>query len=187
MTSGYTSPEEAAEAFAEGRTMIEGFVGSKADVEPGTKVIFVEKDLQCDMGEWMLAGRVDRIDEKADGTIEVIDYKTGHGSPEDPIFDIAMGCYALLARVIYFDRPIMTTIVSLRSGEKVSRLRNREELDEFERLLRKLATEILYRDYPTIDPKPKHLCATCDFLRVCATVPDFAEDFSKYGEVPSEF
>jgi RecB family exonuclease len=187
MMSGYASPEEAEEAYAEGRTILRGFIGSKHDIEPGSQVLFVEKDLHKDMGEWMLAGRVDRIDQRSDGSIEIIDYKTGDTSPENPLYDIALGCYALLARELYIDKQIRTTLISLKSGEKVSVLRDKYELEAFESDLRKLAIEILYRDYPTIDPKPKRLCCNCDFLTVCSTGPDFAEDFSQYGEVPSQF
>jgi hypothetical protein len=185
MTAGYSSPEEAAEAMAEGRTMLEGYVDSLTEDIEGATTLFVEKDLQLDMGEWALAGRVDRVVERADGSIEIIDYKSG--AIENPLYDIAMGCYALLARPLFPDRDMYTTLISLRTRERVSALRSDDELGEFERDLRLLAVEILNRDYPTIEPKPKPLCINCDFLRVCATVPDFAEDFSQFGEVPSKF
>jgi RecB family exonuclease len=185
MTAGYSSPEEAAEAMAEGRVMLEGYVEAISEGPDGVTTIFVEKDLQLDMGDWILAGRVDRIDERADGSIEIVDYKSG--SIENPIYDIAMGCYALLARPMFPGNPLHTTLISLKTRERVSATRTNDELAEFEKDLRKLAVEILHRDYPTIDPKPKALCKNCDFLRICATVPDFAEDFSQFGEVPSEF
>ena len=185
MTAGYSSPEEAAEALAEGRVLLEGHIAAAAAVEDGATNLYVEKDLQLNMGEWVLSGRVDRIDEYPDGTIEIVDYKSG--SVENPVYDIAMGCYALLARPLFPDRPIKTTLVSLSTQEKLSALRDEDELREFEADLRRLATEILHRDYPTIDPKPKPLCKSCDFLRVCATVPDFAESFGAYGEIPAEF
>ena len=185
MTSGYSSPEEAAEALAEGRVLIEGHIAASAAVEDGAATLFVEKDLQLDMGEWQLCGRVDRIDEHQDGTTEIIDYKSG--SIENPIFDIAMGCYALLVQPLFPGKPIKTTLISLKTQERIGAIREPDELLEFERTLRTLATEILNRDYPTIDPKPKPLCKSCDFLRVCATVPDFAENFTPYGEIPAEF
>jgi len=185
MTAGYSTPEEAAEAMAEGRTMLEGYVESLTEETESATTLFVEKDLQLDMGDWVLAGRVDRILERADGSIEIIDYKSG--ATENPLYDIAMGCYALLTRPLFPDKQIYTTLISLRSRERTSVAREAVELAEFESDLRKLATEILHRDYPTIDPKAKRLCVNCDFLRVCATVPDFAEDFSQFGEVPAEF
>jgi hypothetical protein len=185
MTAGYSSPEEAAEAMAEGRELLQGYVNATVAAEDGATTLFVEKDMQLDMGDWVLAGRIDRIDERADGTIEIIDYKTG--SIDNPVHDIAMGCYAILARPIFPERQIVTTLVSLRTQEKAAAAREPEELKQFEGSLRKLATEVLNRDYPTIDPQPKRLCINCDFLRVCATVPDFAEVFSTFGEVPAEF
>lgn len=185
MTAGYSSPEEAAEAMAEGRVMLEGYVEAISEKPDGATTKFVEKDLQLDMGDWILAGRVDRIDERLDGSIEIVDYKSG--SIENPIHDIAMGCYALLAGPLFPGKQLHTTLISLRTRERESAMRTNDDLAEFEKDLRKLALEILHRDYPTIDPKPKRLCVNCDFLRVCSTVPDFAEDLSQFGEVPSEF
>lgn len=187
MTAGYSTPEEAAEAFAEGRVMLEGYVAAVSQQAEGVTTLFVEKDLQLDMGEWVLSGRIDRIDEREGGSIEIADYKTGGSTPESPIFDIAMGCYALLVRALFPGRNLVTTIISVRSGERASAERNEIELLQFEKDLRVLAAEILHRDYPTIEPKPKPLCTNCDFLRVCATVPDFAEDYSAYGVIPDGF
>jgi len=187
LTSGYSSPEEAAEALAEGRVLVEGYVASTIKADEGTTTLFVEKELQMDMGDWTLSGRIDRISERPDGTIEIIDYKSGNSSPESPIHDIAMGCYALLAAPMFPGKRLATTIISLQTGERASAERNQQELEEFEADIRRLASEILNRDYPTIDPKPKPLCNHCDFLRVCATHSDFAEDFSAYGSIPSEF
>lgn len=187
MTSGYSSPEEAAEALAEGRVLVEGYVAAAMEVEEGSTTLFVEKELQKDMGDWTLSGRIDRISERGDGAIEIIDYKSGGLAPESPLYDIAMGCYALLASPIYPGRHLITTLISLRNGERASAERTCEELAQFEADIRKLASDILNRDYPTIDPKPKPLCVNCDFLRVCGTVPDFAEDFTAFGSIPEEF
>jgi len=187
MTSGYSSPEEAAEALAEGRVLVEGYVSTAMEAEEGTTTLFVEKELQKDMGDWILSGRIDRISERQDGVIEIIDYKTGNLAAESPIYDIAMGCYALLTSPLFPGRRLVTTIISLRDGERSSAERIDAELAEFEADIRKLASDILNRDYPTIDPKPKALCTNCDFLRVCATHPDFAEDFAAYGSIPEDF
>ncbi len=187
MTSGYSSPEEAAEALAEGRVMVEGYVATAVEEEEGSTTLFVEKDLQKDMGDWTLSGRIDRISERKDGKIEIVDYKSGSLPPESPIYDIAMGCYALLATPLFPEKEIITTIVSLRNGARASAERSQDELAEFEADIRKLASDILNRDYPTIDPKPKPLCTHCDFLRVCATHPDFAENFAAYGSIPEGF
>jgi RecB family exonuclease len=187
MTSGYSSPEEAAEALAEGRVLVEGYVATVREAEEDSTTLFVEKELQKDMGDWTLSGRLDRITERQDGVIEIIDYKTGSVAAESPIYDIAMGCYALLALPLFPEKRLITTIVSLRNGERTSAERTPEELAEFEADLRKLASNILNRDYPTIDPKPKQLCINCDFLRVCATHPDFTEDFAVFGSIPEDF
>jgi RecB family exonuclease len=185
MTAGYSSPEEAAEALAEGRVLVEGYIEALDEAPSGATTLFTEKDLQLDMGDWVLSGRVDRIDEREDGAIEIIDYKSG--SIENPLYDIAMGCYALLVRPLYPDRSIMTTLISLKNRDRVTEMRDAAELAAFEKDLRKLAEEILNRDYPTIDPRAKPLCVNCDFLRICSTMPDFAEEFAQFGEVPSEF
>ena len=96
--AGFGSAEEMAEAYGEGKAIIERYVDEHRVPKVGAQTIAVEKALRADLGEFVLVGRVDRLDRLDDGTLEVVDYKTQRTavSPEDVDSSIAMGCYQLL-------------------------------------------------------------------------------------------
>ena len=82
------------------------------------KTKFVERQLRYDMGDFNLIGRLDRVDEYPDGTLEIVDYKTGREtvSEEDVAGDLAMSIYQLLLHKKHPDRPIRARIEAVRTG-----------------------------------------------------------------------
>jgi len=75
--AGFSSMEEMAEAYHEGKEMLERHVHEFKKRETKARVLFVEKQLKLDMERFDLTGRIDRVDEHEDGTLEIVDYKTG--------------------------------------------------------------------------------------------------------------
>ncbi|MCL6623407.1 MAG: PD-(D/E)XK nuclease family protein [Fimbriimonadales bacterium] len=179
LTAGYSSPEEAAEALAEGRELLSIYIDSFYERRPQAKTLFVEKPLRCDMGEFILAGRIDRLDEHPDGTLEIIDYKTGWSdlTPESISQDVALNCYQLLVRSLIPGRRVLTTLVVLRTQESLTVEPEEEELAQFSEDLKILGKEILNRDYEALVPYPKPLCRECDFLNLCLRHPEFQDSF----------
>ncbi len=175
--AGFSSPEEMAEAYGEGKEILERHVEVVLKKPSRAKTLFVERQFRTDMGEFALIGRVDRVDEHEDGTIEIVDYKSGRQTvtTEDVASDIAMACYQLLLRNQFPDRPIRATIVALRSGEEASFAMEEADLAQFETDLRSLGAEILHEDYAEIIPVYKPLCPRCDFLPLCRRHPEFEE------------
>lgn len=175
--AGYASAEEMAEAFGEGREILERHVREMSLRPPEAKTILVEKQLRKDFGEFVLIGRIDRVDEYPDGTLEIVDYKTGRQTvtEEEVATDIAMGCYQLLLRDKYPDRRIQARIVALRSGDSATASLGPEGSDAFERDIHTIGMEILNEDYPELTPIYKPLCPTCDFLPLCRKHPEFTE------------
>lgn len=177
LDAGFSSAEEMADAFGEGKAIIERYVEEHAEPRVGVNTLFVERLLKRDMGGYVLAGRVDRVDEHDNGLVEVIDYKSGRQSVsrEEVASDIAMGCYQLLLREMFPGRPVQATIVALRSGEQASHSMNEEETQEFEFALNDLARRIFSHDYFELEPVYKGLCRDCDFLALCRKHPEFGE------------
>ncbi|HWA82932.1 MAG TPA: PD-(D/E)XK nuclease family protein [Fimbriimonadaceae bacterium] len=175
--AGFSSAEEMAEAYHEGKEILERHVEEFKRRETAARVLYVEKQLRLDMGLFDLTGRIDRIDEREDGTLEIVDYKTGreHVSAEEVETDIAMGCYQLLLAREFPDRKIVATIYALRSGEQASGSMTAEHLDQFEADVRLLGGEILTQEYYDLIPRPKRLCEGCDFLPLCRKNPDYAD------------
>lgn len=183
MDAGFSSAEEMAEVYNEGLEILERHVEQAATRPAKGKTLFVERQFDLDFDRFRLIGRIDRVDEYPDGTLEIVDYKSGRAgvTPEDVAADIAMGCYQLLVRRKYPDRKVVATIFALRSGEEATALMTDEELDQFERDLVILGTLILDEDYFDAVPKLKSICAGCDFQPLCLKHPDYAEEFAAQG------
>lgn len=175
--AGYRSADEAAEALGEGREIVARYVEERLKAAPTAKTLFTERQMRLDLGEFALIGRLDRLDERVDGTLEVVDYKSGRSEvdPEEVRTDIAMTCYGLLVRRKYPDRPVAATIVAVRTGASGTASWTDEELGQFESDLRQLGSEILNEDYAELRPVFKPLCPHCDFLPLCRRDPEFQE------------
>jgi len=169
-SAGYASQEEEIEHLESAERLLEQY--HTEHVVAGAKTLFTEKQLRFDMGEFVLMGRIDRLDEYPDGRLEIIDYKSGRlAVTEDEVrSDLAMGIYSLLARKLYPDRAVSATIYALRSGEKATIEHSDDELAELEEMIRVLAAEIAQIDRETvIEPAwLPEVCPWCDYLRLCA-------------------
>ncbi len=173
--AGYGSAEEMAEALGEGKAMIERYVEDVVTHDRGGRNLMIEKTLSMHFDRFKLVGRLDRLDELPDGTLEIVDYKTGRQTVtvEEVADDIALGCYQLLVRELYPDRHIVATIVALRSGERATHGMNGAEIGQFQHDIEALGNEILEVDYPELVPVSKPLCPRCDFLPLCKRHPEF--------------
>jgi putative RecB family exonuclease len=176
--AGYQSSEEMAEAYGEGRQIVER-MGEDLQLkrELGIKTIAVEKLLKADLGAFVLVGRVDRLDEHPDGTIEIIDYKSGRMAVTEAevASDFAMACYQLLLSKMYPEVTIRVTIHALRSGESASASLCEEDLRQFEQDILVLGAQILSTGVEDFTPTPKPLCEYCDFLALCKKNPNFLD------------
>lgn len=173
--AGFEHAEHAEEHKELGRELLNAYYEQQM-AQPGeAKVLLTEKMLRKDMGRFVLIGRLDRVDEYPDGTLEIIDYKSGRSTVtyEQVYDDFAMGCYQLLVREHYPDRPVVATIIALRSGDKATAFLAPDELKEFEAAVRELGEEILDKDIETYHPKRIDLCETCEFLKLCQRQPEF--------------
>jgi putative RecB family exonuclease len=177
--AGYRSAEEMAEAFGDGREILERHVEEAIKIPRIAKTILVERQLRHDLGPFVLLGRLDRVDEYPDGTLEVVDYKSGREvvTEDDVATDIAMNCYQVLLRAKYPDRQVRARIVALRTGSSAASALSDSEAEELLRDLAKLGTEILSTEYAELTPTAKPLCPRCDFLPLCKQNEDFAAEF----------
>lgn len=174
--AGFSSAEEMQEAFGEGKEILERYVAAAKDRPRLAKTLFVEKMLRHDFAEFNLIGRLDRVDEYPDGSLEIVDYKSGRSTvlAEDVQNDLAMSVYQLLLKRKYPDRPVRATIVALKTGDQASYAMSDAELDEFERDIEMLGQQILFNtDFFEAVAVPKRLCYTCDFQPLCRKLPDF--------------
>jgi len=173
--AGYSSQQEMHEALGEGKEIVTAYLTHSAELAPGSSTIYLEHTLREELGAFVLLGRVDRVDEHPDGSLEIIDYKSGRlaVSSEDIRQSVPMGCYQLLLRARFPDRRVFSTIIALRTGDRASHEWTEVELEEFRADVVSLGEEILNRDFEALTPLGKALCHDCEFQPLCRKHPDF--------------
>lgn len=175
--AGFSSPEEMQEAFGEGLEILERHV-TETQLKPKVaNTLYIEQLFKHKMRGFTLVGRVDRVDEHADGSLEIIDYKTGRDfvQVEDVSTDIAMGIYQFLVKQKHPDRRVFATISALRSGAQASWEMPADEMNQFQEDIQLLGDEILSEEFFDLTPVLKPLCRHCDFVPLCRKHPDFEE------------
>lgn len=178
--AGYSSQDEMNQAMAEGKAMIRAHLEDERFVRTdGAKTIYVEKRLEADLGAFRLVGRIDRIDELPDGTLEIVDYKSRREDvcDEDVATDLAMCCYQLLVGEAFPGRRVQARLICLATGAEGKASMQPDELAELRADLGLLGAEILARDWEYVLPTPKPMCVNCDFLPLCRKSQEFEEDF----------
>lgn len=175
--AGYRSSQEMEEAMGEGKALIETYVQAKLARPSEAKVLYVEKSLSLDMGDFVLRGILDRVDEYPDGSLEIVDYKSQRKTvtPDDIAGSIAMACYQLLLQDKFPDRKISASITALQTGATATYAMPEEERVQFRNDLIALAREILNCDYENLEPITKPLCGYCEFIPLCRKHPEFSE------------
>ena len=176
LEAGYASPEEMQEAFGEGREIVINTIEEELRRDPGVRTVAVEKFLRCDLGPFVLIGRVDRLDQYPDGTLEIVDYKSGrlNVTEDDVKSDLAMACYQLLIRKTFPGVLVKATIYALKVKKKASATMSNEELLAFEADIRVLGEQILATTIEDHSPSVKSLCKDCDFLQLCQKDPRYS-------------
>ena len=147
-------------------------VANYARLEDPTSVTPVERELMLaeDLGEIVVRGILDRMDERPDGELVIIDYKTGTAPPERfalPAF-FALKIYALLVQRQSGRTPAELRLMYLGNSTVYSIEIDRNTLDGIERQILALATTIRAAlDRDNFPPKPSALCRWCSFQDLC--------------------
>jgi len=167
--AGFETAEQS-EAFKQtGLELAQQYYQTQREQPAEAVVLFTERMLRRDMGRYVLMGRIDRVDEYPDGTLEIIDYKSGRSevSEEQVRNDLALHCYALLLQEHYPDRPLRIAIYALRPNKKAAVSLDAETLEEFRELLNRLVAQILDEDWGLLNPQWIPECVECEFQDLC--------------------
>lgn len=82
----------------QGIAQLRDFLGS-ARVLPAPQVLHTEQSFEIRVGATTVVGRIDRIDQRPDGSVAIIDYKTGKArDQEDADESLQLSLYAIAAR-----------------------------------------------------------------------------------------
>jgi putative RecB family exonuclease len=133
-------------------------------------LLYAEKTLKMDLTtDIVLSGRVDRVDEHFDQSLEIVDYKSGRltVTEEDVAGSQAMRIYQLLLKNLHPERTVRATIVALRTGDFATHEQTREEAEFLQADCQETAQTIQNKDWESVLPEPCDHCAYCDFLPYC--------------------
>ncbi len=134
---------------------------------PQTKVIDLERNFIVKLGNISVAGKIDRVDEKDNGRIEIIDYKTGKkGSDKELQKNLQLSIYLLAATdpKLYNKRAkdVDLTFYFLQVAEKFS-LKKDAPLTDIEDTVRKIIDEIRATDFTK---KSLRACNRCSYCQI---------------------
>lgn len=163
--AGFATPEEAADHLAAGEQLLRQYYERPQDV--GRETVWTEKTVQHRFDDFVLFGKVDRLDRHADGTLEVVDYKSGRLTvTEDEVREsLALKVYQLAVARENPGVPVRAGILCLRSGVSASVLRTAEELDQLEVEIAGTVRALLAN--AEMAPVPGPQCRNCVYPRVC--------------------
>ena len=140
-------------------------------------VIDLETRFNLDIEDTTLSGIIDRIDKLADGSFEIIDYKTGKKLPSqqdiDNDFQLSIYSMAVKNRWPKLDQPIKLSLYYLKHGIKLSSFRTPEQIRQTKEIILDIVAEIRKGNFV---PTPNALCGWCGYQKEC---PMFQHKFKK--------
>jgi RecB family exonuclease len=162
---GYASDADEAAHLARGEEMLRAH--HERGREVGRVSVLTEAQIKYEYDEFVLFGKVDRVDRLPDGSPEVIDYKSGRSSvSEADVRDsLAMTAYQLILARAHPGTQVRATLLALSTGASATITRSPAELDAAEQGIRALALQLLAdREYRAT---PGVWCGRCQFARIC--------------------
>lgn len=161
---GYLSREVREKYFLKGWESLEFFLKDYKLNKPH-RLVFLEKKFSFKIGSDIIKGTIDRVDRLEDGSLEIIDYKTGN-TKESLTYQEKrqLILYQLFLEEYLQERVTKLSYYYLESGTKLSfeaSLKDKEKLKE--QILSEIKA-IYSRDF---SPKPSPLCKFCDFANIC--------------------
>jgi RecB family exonuclease len=162
---------EELKSFGErGIAMLRAFA---AEVEPGLEPVAIELGVRLELDDVVIGGRVDRIDALPDGTLRVVDYKTGKYPPNDEqarAEDLAAAVYARGASTAFAGMPVSTVeYLHLATMERLTFDLAEDVVARAIEGVASLAREVHAAETSrafTARPVPR-VCRWCDFLALC--------------------
>jgi DNA helicase-2/ATP-dependent DNA helicase PcrA len=134
----------------------------EAEGEP----VWLERKFDIRIGPHHVRGRVDRVDRVADGSYELIDYKTGERkSAADLESDLQLALYRLAAREAWGIEAGSASYYYVLDGDKVAAPIRPDDAERVERTVLEVGEGVLGQDF---EPRPAPTtCSWCDYRLIC--------------------
>ncbi len=170
VSAGFVTPNQEHDYRLAGEEMVQSYREAHQErAKMQTETILAEKQIKMDMGAFWLAGRIDRVDRYPDGSLEVIDYKSGRweASSDEVAADLAMNVYQLILKRNHPGARVFATIYCLRSGVQATPEMSDESAEHFSADIQVIGEEIISRDFENVEPLRIETCERCEFVRRC--------------------
>jgi len=159
---GFDDREQADEYKKNGRQMLKDW---QEQITESPKVIMLEQKFNWKIKDYTIVGTIDRVDQLPDGTMEIIDYKTGN--PKDKL-DKADKRQLLLYQSALEDlwkKPVSKlTYCYLKDNTMVSFTAKPKDLEDTKEYILDTIHKIEQFDF---SPTPGHACNYCDWKNLC--------------------
>lgn len=170
---GYKDPGQEAQYKEDGRQILTAFYHKH--IRDYALPFFVEYGFNLEVEGVPVTGKVDRIDKRADGTLEILDYKTGKALAGERVkTDAQLTMYQLACETLLGMKVAKLTFYHLPSlKEQVVERHPAELIDGLKRRIVSTAERISAGSF---EPKPaESVCRWCDYKPLCpAFKPRFA-------------
>jgi putative RecB family exonuclease len=163
---GFRSREEEADWGVKALNMLRLFV-HRMDLSVTPALLEDYYDVEVDQGLKIL-GRIDRADELEDGSLHVIDYKTGKYDAAE-VSELQLILYALIVSANTKKPVSKASYLYLPTWQWHTIDVGQDEADEAIALVREQVEKILAEQ--TFAPQPNRYCKNCDFLSICPARP----------------
>ncbi|MGA7924332.1 MAG: PD-(D/E)XK nuclease family protein [Thermoplasmata archaeon] len=172
VSDGYNSAEEEARYRRLGEEILLGYRESLVKAPPSP--VAIEQHLETRWDGIPVHGYLDRIDRRATGGLEIVDYKTSRGlTKEDATSSDQLSLYQVLVEGNYPDRVEGLTLYHLRSLKPLrSPPRPKDRLEELYDRVGYVSDGVRSASY---EPTPGAQCTRCEFRNICPEFKDVPE------------
>jgi DNA helicase-2/ATP-dependent DNA helicase PcrA len=163
-TDGYQDKKEREDYQKKGIIVLKKFWSAYSS-NPPQEILFLEKRFSFKIAGEVIKGAIDRIDKQADGTLEIIDYKTGKTKTKlDFSEKRQLILYQLFVEEFLGIKVGALSYYYLESGDKFTFTASAKDITRLRLEVQAEIAAIKKRDFT---PTPSMMCGFCDFNSIC--------------------